>query len=108
MIRVSKTMQVKLTDAFLTLVYKKGTQTILTTLINLLDDAGRVNLINTKIKPHFMEIALHQNGSIVLQKILQSSSETKQELQKLIKGNTGLIYDLTKNFYGKYVANLLM
>lgn len=86
----------------ISLAMKKGTQHILCSLLNSLDDQGIESFLK-KLIPNLKEICVHQFGSIAIQKMMQANPKVKAAIQRALK-NQDLRSELANNFFGKFVV----
>lgn len=84
------------------LVMQQGTQHILCSLLNSLDDQGVESFLKN-LMLHLKEICVHQYGSIAIQKLMQTNPKVKAAIQSALK-NQDLRSELAKNFFGKFVV----
>lgn len=103
-IPASSDLRNELLRQFVPLSLEKGTQHILCALASVQDQRGLESLIQ-KLISNLKHISTQQSGSIVVQKLMQSSPPIKIAVSKALQ-NGVLRSELLQNYFGKFVVQI--
>lgn len=94
--------------SFQHLVLQKGTQHLLVKLVETMEPAKRSTFFQNVVLPQFVALATNATASIVIQKLLQSSSEFLIAAKEFVKKQPAhVLRDMQQNFHGAFVARIL-
>ena len=94
--------------SFQHLALQKGTQHLLVKLVETMEAGKRNNFFQNVVLPQFVALATNATASIVIQKLLQSSSEFMTAAKEFMKKQPGnVLRDMQQNFHGGFVARIL-
>lgn len=105
-IAASREVREEMARQFLSLAQERGTQHLLCCLVASMDPRSKQQCIDRVLLPHLVDLATHQYGSIVLQKLMQAEPAVLQAVQKQLASNTHVRSDLAQNFFGKFVVQI--
>lgn len=124
LVAASSDIREVLVRSFAKLAREKGTQHVLLTLWDALDERAAKDLLNNTILPSLKDLGCNNCGSIVVQKMIQDSQQRHQQalrngvapgvkatmcisVQKYLNKVDDLKATLLKDFFGKFIVQVL-
>lgn len=108
MIASQRDVRESLVRQFIPLSMSKGTQHLLVSLFEHLDNGSKNTLLQNVVLPHFRQLAVNGTSSIVLQKLLQGNPFFLAAVKKWASSQgDGLLRELSQNFFGKFVVQII-
>jgi hypothetical protein len=108
MIPSQRDVREALVRQFVPLTLSKGTQHLIVMLFEHMDNSSKTALLQNIVFPQFRQLSTNGTSSIVLQKLLQGNSFFMTAVKKWVASQgEGLLRELSQNFFGKFVVQII-